>query len=284
MAVAIGRLIGVRARRAWSLAGFGSLASLAFAAGALAQTPAPATSATPKAVIELFTSQGCSSCPPADKLVNDLAESRPDVIALTLAVDYWDYLGWKDTLAKHGHSMRQKAYARMRGDGRMFTPQVVVNGTGMAVGSDPQAVAASVEAASTASVPVALSVTDGRLSVGVGGGSSTGEVWLCPLVSTVTVAIGRGENEGKQVTYHNVVRRWVKLGEWNGAAAQFETPVAAFMADGIDAVAVLVQLGSPATPGPIMGANLMRLPKEELAKFPPAAAAPPAAATSSPAP
>ncbi|MFK8252849.1 DUF1223 domain-containing protein [Ancylobacter terrae] len=271
MAGSIGRIVGARA---CALTGFGMMATLVLAGGAQAQSPDTTSTTAPKAVVELFTSQGCSSCPPADKLISDMTAKRPDVIALTLAVDYWDYLGWKDTLAKHGHSMRQKAYARLRGDGRMFTPQVVVNGVAMAVGSDGPAVETAVQSAVPPSVPVALAVTEGKLAVGVGAGSASGEVWLCPLASSVTVAIGRGENEGKQVTYHNVVRRWVKLGDWNGAAAQFETPVAAFMADGIDAVAVLVQRGTPGTPGAIVGAGVMALPKEETAKFPPAPASP----------
>ena len=95
--------------------------------------------AGPRAVIELFTSQGCSSCPPADKLLGQLA-GDPSVIALSLPVDYWDYLGWKDTLALHGHTVRQKAYAQARGDGAVYTPQVVVNGVVHALGSDKAAI------------------------------------------------------------------------------------------------------------------------------------------------
>ena len=90
----------------------------------------------PRTVIELFTSQGCSSCPPADKLLGQLA-GRDDVIALTFPVDYWDYLGWKDTLASPAYSARQRAYARARGDGQVYTPQVVIDGAYHAVGSRP---------------------------------------------------------------------------------------------------------------------------------------------------
>ena len=96
-----------------------------------AQTPAK----QPKALLELFTSQGCSSCPPADALVIELSKD-PDLIALTLPVTYWDYLGWKDTLGKDSFAKRQKFYAKARGDGQVYTPQVVVNGTGHLVGSD----------------------------------------------------------------------------------------------------------------------------------------------------
>src|ERR687884_289212 len=91
--------------------------------------------ASPQAVVELFTSQGCSSCPPADAMLGELAR-RPDVIALSLPVDYWDYLGWKDTLAQPAFSARQRAYAGARGDRQVYTPQVIVNGATPCVGSD----------------------------------------------------------------------------------------------------------------------------------------------------
>src|SRR5690349_10040932 len=95
--------------------------------------------AEPRAVIELFTSQGCSSCPPADKLIGEYARD-PSVVALSLAVDYWDYLGWKDTLAMSGHSNRQRAYAKTRGDRQVYTPQAVIDGAQHALGSDKAAI------------------------------------------------------------------------------------------------------------------------------------------------
>src|SRR3954452_23416283 len=91
--------------------------------------------ADPRAVVELFTSQGCSSCPPADKILGELAKD-PSVIALSMPVDYWDYLGWKDTLADSRYSARQKAYSHMRGDRDVYTPQVIVNGAAEVNGSD----------------------------------------------------------------------------------------------------------------------------------------------------
>src|SRR5262245_53874485 len=98
------------------------------AADAVCAQPSP----PPRAVVELFTSQGCSSCPAADRLLGELAED-PSILAMSLAVDYWDYLGWKDTLALHGHSNRQRAYAKARGDREVYTPQVVVNGAAHAL-------------------------------------------------------------------------------------------------------------------------------------------------------
>ncbi|WP_051661243.1 DUF1223 domain-containing protein [Bosea sp. 117] len=234
---------------------------------ALAESPptpdapksAPRAIASPKAVVELFTSQGCSSCPPADKLIGELAQ-RDDVLALTLAVDYWDYLGWKDTLAKHGHSLRQKAYARLRGDGKMFTPQTVISGKAMTIGSDKASLEGAIDTAGAMSAPVTARARDGRLVIEVGPGAGTGEIWLCPLASETTVKIGRGENEGATMTYHNVVRRWIKAGEWTGGAATFEVSLDDIRGDGIDAVAVLVQAGTQAAPGSIIGATLQPLP------------------------
>lgn len=217
--------------------------------------------AAPRAVIELFTSQGCSSCPPADKLMGELAQ-RADVLGLTLAVDYWDYLGWKDTLAKHGHSLRQKAYAKLRGDSKMFTPQAVVNGRVMAIGSDRAMLERTVATIDTPAVPVEIAARDGRIHVTVGrnpGGALSGEVWLCPVASRMDVDIGRGENEGTKISYHNVVRGWIKLGDWNGGEARFDTALRAQSFDA-DSVAVLVQAGSSTEPGPIVGAALLPLP------------------------
>lgn len=226
-----------------------------------AATAAPVKAVTaPKAMIELFTSQGCSSCPPADQLMGELA-ARSDVIALTLAVDYWDYLGWKDTLAKHGHSLRQKAYAHMRGDGKMFTPQAVINGRAMAIGSDRAALERALTASSAPPVPVSVESAAGTVRVRIGAlpGATKGEVWLCPVASRMDVEIGRGENEGAKVTYHNVVRGWVRLGSWEGTEASFETRLHRQPDDAVDAVVVFVQSGSSTEPGTILGATLQPL-------------------------
>ena len=104
----------------------------------LAIAPAVTAVAEPRAVVELFTSQGCSSCPAADRLLGELGKD-PDLLALSLPIDYWDYLGWKDTLASPGHSARQRAYAKVRGDREVYTPQIVVNGATHVLGSDPGA-------------------------------------------------------------------------------------------------------------------------------------------------
>src|ERR1700750_688452 len=121
-----------------------------------------AAAADPRAVVELFTSQGCSSCPPADKLLGELAKDA-NVIALSLPIDYWDYLGWKDTLADKRFTARQKAYSHMRGDRDVYTPQVVVNGSAHVVGSDRAKIEGAIDATKKTegvmSLPVSMSVS-----------------------------------------------------------------------------------------------------------------------------
>ncbi len=234
----------------------------------------PACAAEPRAVLELFTSQGCSSCPPADKLLGEFSKD-PTLIPLTLAIDTWDYLGWKDTLALAGHGVRQRAYSHMRGDREVYTPQAVVNGSVQALGSDraaiERAIAQSRKNPETLSLPLALTVANGRLTVTAPSaktGDADAEVWLCPLTKTVEVAIGRGENSGHSITYHNVVRRWTKLGVWDGKAASWSIPVADFKTAGVDAAAVMLQRGSRADPGPMLGAALVSLDETGVAAAP----------------
>jgi hypothetical protein len=221
--------------------------------------------AEPRAVVELFTSQGCSSCPPADKLLGEFAND-PSLIVLSDPIDYWDYLGWKDTLAMPGHSARQRAYAHMRGDRDVYTPQVVVSGSMDALGSDRAAIehtiAQTEEKPAVMSLPVLLSLGGGNLNVNVlakGAEHAGGEVWLCPLARAVTVEIGRGENHGRTITYHNVVRRWLKLGEWTGTDAVWSVPMSEIRGNDIDAAAVMVQEGTREKPGIILGAAYTQL-------------------------
>lgn len=229
--------------------------------------------AEPRAVVELFTSQGCSSCPPADRVIGELAKD-PSVIALSLPIDYWDYLGWKDTLALHGHALRQRAYSVARGDRAVYTPQAVVNGVVHALGSDKsaieKAIAESRSSAKPLTVPVSIKVQGDKVVVDVAAGTVDGagaEVWLCPVSGKVHVAVGRGENSGKALTYYNVVRRWVKLGTWTGKAESFsvalnEIPNANLPLQDIDRLVVMVQDGSKDKPGLMVGAATMALKNE----------------------
>jgi hypothetical protein len=230
----------------------------------------PAGAVEPRAVVELFTSQGCSSCPPADRLMGELAKD-PTLVTLSLPVDYWDYLGWKDTLALHGNSMRQREYAITRGDREVYTPQAVINGVVHALGSDKaaieRAIAKTKASATPLSVPVKLNVADGNVNVHVpaAGDGRKGEVWLCPVTGKAQVKVGRGENGGHTLAYYNVVRRWIKLGAWSGKAEDFQLPLAKLAGAGfslgdIDHVAVIVQSGGDAKPGLMMGAATAPIP------------------------
>ena len=238
------------------------LASAPLIAGVLVASYALASASEQRALLELFTSQGCSSCPAADKLLGEFAND-PSLIAVSVPIDYWDYLGWKDTLASPAHSARQRAYARVRGDRQVYTPQIVVNGSTHVLGSDRSAVEHAIALtdrnAAIMSVPVLMSVGGSHLNVKIAAGKEHigGEVWLCPLARSVPIEIGRGENHGRTVTYHNVVRRWLKLGDFTGTESVWSVPISDIMADDIDAAAVMVQQGTHDKPGMILGAAVV---------------------------
>ena len=223
--------------------------------------------ADPRAVIELFTSQGCSSCPPADKILGDLAKD-PSVIALSMPIDYWDYLGWKDTLADSRFSARQKAYSQMRGDREVYTPQVVVNGSTHVIGSDREGIESAIDVTrkgdGVMSVPVTMTLAGKQINVTIaasarGPAASHGEVWICSVSKAVPISIGRGENRGREITYHNVVRNLLKVGDWNGSSGSWTVPLENITRDGVDAAAVYVQDGNRDKPGPMLGAAFTSL-------------------------
>jgi hypothetical protein len=223
--------------------------------------------ADPRAVVELFTSQGCSSCPPADKIIGDLARD-PSVIALSMPIDYWDYLGWKDTLADARFSARQQAYSRMRGDRDVYTPQVVVNGSAHLIGSDREGIEGAIDATKKAegvmSVPVSMSLTGKQITVSVAASSkgpavAHGELWICSISKEIPISIGRGENRGREITYHNVVRNLLKVGDWNGNSGSWTVPLENISRDGVDAAVVYLQDGNRDKPGPMLGAAFTSL-------------------------
>lgn len=233
--------------------------------GALAIVAGVSVRAETRGVIELFTSQGCSSCPPADKLLAELKDD-PSLVTLSLPIDYWDYLGWKDTLAIPGHALRQKAYSRVRGDREVYTPQAVINGVAQVLGNDraeiEKAVAQLHHDEAALGVPVHVSVNGERITISLSNGNNavtTGEVWLCPVSRSVPVGIERGENHGRTITYTNVVRRWIKLGIWSAKNETFTVPVDTVKTSGVDAIAVIVQSGTADKPGAMLGASLTEL-------------------------
>lgn len=222
------------------------LAGLAFAGVTSAGNAQPATDAPP-VVVELYTSQGCASCPPADALLSELA-GLPGVIALAFHVDYWDYLGWKDTYASPAHSARQRAYAKRAGSRTIFTPQIVVQGTDRVKGHDKDLVRAAIDNRGNAPPSVHLAVTregdmvriDLAQAVSSGPGSARNPATLAEAVApgaaaaplpaprpaavhvatflpSQEVAIHGGENAGREITYSNVVTSWETVADWDGA-------------------------------------------------------------------
>ena len=239
-----------------------TLLSGAFGVAVAMATVSP-SAADPRAIVELFTSQGCSSCPPADKVLGELAKD-PTVIALSLPVDYWDYLGWKDTLADSRFSARQKAYSSMRGDRDVYTPQAVVNGSVHVLGSDQAGIEAaaliSKNSGGVMSVPVTMKKAGMQMEVAVAAANGrSGEIWICAVSKQIPITIARGENRGHQITYHNVVRNVLKVGDWNGKAGSWTVPLENIARDGVDAAAVYVQDGNRDRPGPILGAAFTSL-------------------------
>ena len=233
------------------LAAFTIVAPTAFATG-LARAQAASR------VIELFTSQGCPKCPPADRLIADLAR-EPGTIALSFPVNYWDYIGWKDTLASKASTQRQKAYAASRGDGLVYTPQAIVDGIDAQPGADRDAILkASVALRSDSnmfSVPLLLSESGGMLKIAIGesqiAGHGSASVYVLRVARTETVQVGRGENSGKSLTYTNVVRALDSIGEWTGHAQSFDLHELKGDNEGF---VVLLQAGTPDKPGPILAA------------------------------
>ena len=178
------------------------------------------TGAGAQTVVELFTSQGCNSCPPADALLAEL-DQRDDIFGLTLAVDYWDYLGWKDGFADPAHTRRQRDYQSFLGGTNVYTPQMVIGGTVQAVGSDWPAVRAALEREKSRGVtplPVSIAQRDGSTVIDLPAGQSRGiaAVWLVLYDHERRVTVNAGENGGRTLAYRNVVREFRQVGSWDG--------------------------------------------------------------------
>jgi hypothetical protein len=233
-----------------------SSATLAQGTGGATATPQGKPTA---AVIELYTSQGCSSCPAADALLESYL-TRSDVVALTFPVDYWDYLGWKDTLASPKFSVRQRSYAKERGDGRIYTPQAIINGLAHVTGSSApeidKAIIDTRHRLGDNTVAIAIKVDGGRIHIETG--EATGvdvgrdaTIWLAVIQRRAEVAVRSGENRGKMLVYHNVVRDLTAVGMWSGKPARFELARDSVKGPDARGCAVLVQ---SRTGGPIIGA------------------------------
>jgi hypothetical protein len=222
----------------------GAFALMAFSEIGYAQDHPPAVSPV---VVELFQSQGCSSCPPAEANLNAIA-GQPNILALSFAVTYWDDLGWKDTFASEAFTNRQYDYSHYQKQDGVYTPQVIVNGERALVGSDRAQLDQVIAQAHTQGP--ALTWINDTLQVGAGTPAAPSDVWLVRYdPRTINVAIRAGENGGRTLPHRNVVRELVNLGTWDGHAKTFAIPAASI--SGL-ATAALVQVQGG---GEILGAS-----------------------------
>lgn len=242
---------------------FPQLRKLILAAALIAGIyPAPVAAEAGPTVVELFTSQGCSRCPPADAYLAELA-ARPDIIALSFHVDYWNYIGWRDPFSRAEFSARQRDYERHLNRRYVYTPQLVVDGRGETVGSKRQRVEKLI-AAARRTAKLDIQVTHDRADsarIRIPAAAHRGRpaiVWVALYDSRHTTEIKSGENRGRKLVNTNVVRRLERVGTWNGRAAEFTVDLARMGAKDRDGCAILVQRAGP---GPILGAATIPLPR-----------------------
>ncbi|MHB8476797.1 MAG: DUF1223 domain-containing protein [Steroidobacteraceae bacterium] len=228
-----------------------ALPMLGLAASSFAQ---PSATRRP-VVVELFTSQGCSSCPPADALLGELA-NQPNVIALAFHVDYWDSIGWSDRFAVPEAVKRQRQYVEVLGLASAFTPQAVIDGSRSLLGSDRHGIQQAIVEA-PALIPIELTVSGGELTVSLPSvsGHRVYDVNVVAYLPQASTQIGHGENAGRKLTEFNIVRQFRRLGTWDGKSATFQVPLNSLPSDAKQ-VAVLIQQENQ---GPIAGALMASL-------------------------
>jgi len=235
-------------RRLFSLSLLGAAAMPGAVRARVAQSPAT--------LVELFTSQGCSSCPPADALMQELA-TQDGIIPLSYPVEIWDYIGWKDTLAKPMFTRRQRAYAAMLAGKRVYTPQAVINGRAHCIGSDRATIKTLQRNTAPESQGCSFEVSpqeDGwSARLAVSNVPSGTRLWLLPFIAQQQVAIGRGENTGRILTYTNVVRDILGLGIVDAGEKAITIRRSDLAAQGADGFALLLQSGSLEAPGAVLG-------------------------------
>ncbi len=216
---------------------------------ALAAAPALAQPARAPLVVELFQSQGCSSCPPANAYANALAAQRPDALVLSFGVTYWDQLGWKDSFATPANTDRQWAYAHARHLPDVATPELIVNGRHGARGSNRGSLDQAVAQGARDAAGPAVSVDASGVTVAAAPGQRASDVWLVRYdPRTIAVPVRAGENGGRTLPHRNIVKQFVRLGSYTGTAAHFTLPPAP--EPGLS-VAALVQMPRG---GPILAA------------------------------
>jgi hypothetical protein len=220
----------------------------------------PANADTVRGVVELFTSQSCSSCPPADKVLGEVI-MRGDVLGLAFHVDYWNYLNWKDTFSSPESTKRQYDYAQSLHSSQVYTPQMIVNGKDVVAAGSPEGVFKVMDAAAAnnaLSVSVSAKIENDRLVVNAGKGKGEANLILVVFESREIVDIKRGENSGRKIEYRNAVSQVRTVGMWKGKDLSVELPKKEYLAETGYGCAVILQRVTPqGTPGEIIGAALV---------------------------
>ncbi len=232
---------------------------LALGASLTASLPVLADEASPTGVVELFTSQGCSSCPPADAALKRLVEEGK-VVALSYHVDYWNYLGWQDTLGSKENTARQYAYAKALGRNGVYTPQAVINGRDHVNGSDLAGIKTRVETMAAGgeglSVKIGARIGSDEIDIDVGPGKGKADVVVVYFNRRQTVNIEKGENSGKRVDYWHAVSDVQTIGMWNGKASKFVLPASVLKQAESGGCAILLQtVENGEKPRAILGAT-----------------------------
>jgi hypothetical protein len=238
--------------------------TMALLAGvALAGAPSAQEAGKPKGVVELFTSQGCSSCPPADAALEKLI-GQGDVVALAYHVDYWNYLGWADTLSSKDNTARQYAYARTLGRSNVYTPQAIVNGrdhlNGADLGAINERLAELKRDGKGLTVPVDAAMKGDELEINIGTGAGKANVVVAYFDRKQLVSVKEGENSGRQITYLHSVSDVETVGMWDGRGMKLVLPASVMDKAGRGGLAVLLQESTPSgDPAGIIGATILTI-------------------------
>lgn len=260
----------MKSRRPLRLAAFALAFSVLAGNGLAGEADRPQTdklqSDRPLGVVELFTSQGCSSCPPADEFFTELA-AKGDIVALAYHVDYWDYLGWQDTLSRKENTERQYDYMRAFGSRSVYTPQAVINGRSHVNGASRRdvdgALARMEKSGEGMRVGIKVSRTSDRVMIDTGDaetGPSDAHVVIVYFDPPQMVTIAKGENSGRSMTYWNAVSGIQTAGMWHGKAQRYELPMSEISKKKGGCAVLLQSVGKDGLPGPILGAAFIRKP------------------------
>ncbi|MBY5542715.1 DUF1223 domain-containing protein [Rhizobium leguminosarum] len=230
-------------------------------AGVVLSGPLQAEDGTPKGVVELFTSQGCSSCPPADAAFRKLV-NQGDIIALAYHVDYWNYLGWADTLSSKENTERQYGYAKTMGRSNVYTPQAIVNGRDHLAGADLNGINTKIDTYSSEgnglTVPISATMRGDELEIKIGAGQGKANVVMVYFDKEKTIDVEKGENSGQKLSYLHSVTNVETVGMWDGKATSLTLPASVLQRPQLEGCAILLQSATAdGDPAAILGATVV---------------------------